>query len=122
MKRFVLILPILFLHNELFSQINYYVGFDLLSTNSKVVENNTESGQNNINYSAYIGNEVNISNTISIFIDLVYQNNKAVLKKLADFDTRFELHQTISMLLKPSFKYKKHYYWSNNRGFWCICF
>ena len=105
MNRFVLIFPFLFLHNELYSQINYYVGFDLLSTNSKVVENNTENCQNNINYSAYIGNELSINNTTSIFIDLVYQNNKNVLKRLDDFDTRFELHQTISMLLKPSFKY-----------------
>ena len=40
-----------------------------------------------------------------MFIDIVYQNNKNILKKLAYQDTRFELHQTISMLLKPSFKF-----------------
>lgn len=105
MNRFILILLLLFLHNDLFSQINYYVGFDLLSTNSTVIENNIENNQNTINYSTYIGNEVNINNKISVFIDIVYQNNKNVLKELEDFDTRFELHQTISMLLKPSLKY-----------------
>jgi hypothetical protein len=106
MNRFILILFLLFLYNDLFSQINYYVGFDLLSTNSKVVENNIENNQNNINYSTYIGNEININNKVSVFIDIVYQNNKNVLKELENFNTRFELHQTISMLLKPSFKYK----------------
>ena len=96
---------LLFLCNDLFSQINYYVGFDLLSTTSKVVENDKENYQNNINYSTYIGNEINVNNKVSVFIDIVYQNNKNILKELEELDTRFELHQTISMLLKPSFKF-----------------
>ena len=105
MNRFILILFFLFLYTNLFSQINYYVGFDLLSTNSKVVENSIENNQNNINYSTYIGNEININNKIGVFIDIVYQNNKNVLKEIENLKTRFELHQTISMLLKPSYKY-----------------
>jgi len=105
MNRFILMLFLLFLCNDLFSQINYYVGFDLLSTTSKVVENDKENYQNNINYSTYIGNEINVNNKVSVFIDIVYQNNKNILKELEELDTRFELHQTISMLLKPSFKF-----------------
>ena len=105
MNRFILMLCLLFLCNDLFSQINYYVGFDLLSTTSKVVENDKENYQNNINYSTYIGNEINVNNKVSVFIDIVYQNNKNILKELEELDTRFELHQTISMLLKPSFKF-----------------
>lgn len=105
MSRFILILFFLFLCDDLFSQINYYVGFDLLSTNSKVIENDKVNNQNNINYSTYIGNEINVNNKVSVFIDIVYQNNKNILKELEDFETRFELHQTISMLLKPSFKF-----------------
>ena len=38
-------------------------------------------------------------------LNIVYQNNKNILKKLEELDTRFELHQTISMELKPSFKF-----------------
>ena len=106
MNRFILMLFLLFLCNDLFSQINYYVGFDLLSTTSKVVENDKENHENNINYSIYIGNEINVNNKVSVFIDIVYQNNKNILKELEELDTRFELHQTISMLLKPSFKFK----------------
>ena len=105
MNRFILILSFVFICDDLYSQFNYYAGFDLLSTNSIVFENNSESNQNNINYSIYIGNEVRINNMFSMFIDIAYQNNKNVLKKLEDFDTRFELHQTICMLLKPSYKY-----------------
>ena len=105
MNRFILMLFLLFLCNDLFSQINYYVGFDLLSTTSKVVENDKENYENNINYSTYIGNEINVNNKVSVFIDIVYQNNKNILKELEELDTRFELHQTISMLLKPSFKF-----------------
>lgn len=105
MNRFILIFSILFLYNNLFSQINYYVGYDLLSTNSKIVENNEVINQQNYNYSIYIGNEININKKVSIFIDIGYQNNKSVLKELEDYDTRFELHQTISMLLKPSVRY-----------------
>ena len=105
MNRYILILFLLFLYNNLFSQINYYVGFDLLSTNSKILENHKENNKHNLNYSIYIGNEVSINNKVSMFIDICYQNNKSVLKELEGYDTRFELHQTISMLLKPSFKY-----------------
>lgn len=105
MNRFILIFSILFLYNNLFSQINYFVGYDLLSTNSKIVENNEVINQQNYNYSIYIGNEININKKVSIFIDVGYQNNKSVLKELEEYDTRFELHQTISMLLKPSVKY-----------------
>ena len=105
MYRFILILFFLFLYTNLFSQINYYVGFDLLSTNSKVVENSIKNNQNNINYSSYIGNEIIINNKICVFIDIVYQNNKNVLKEIENLKTRFELHQTISMILKPSYKY-----------------
>ena len=105
MNRFILMLFLLFLCNDLFSQINYFIGFDLLSTTSKVVENDKENYQNNINYSTYIGNEINLNNKVSVFIDIVYQNNKNILKELEELDTRFELHQTISMLLKPSFKF-----------------
>lgn len=105
MNRFNLILLLLFFYNGLFSQINYYVGFDLLSTNSKVVESNKVNNQNDLNYSTYIGNEINVNNKISVFIDIVYQNNKNILKELEGFNTRFELHQTISMLIKPCFNY-----------------
>ena len=98
MCRAVAIIFFLFVSTNLFSQINYYVGFDLLSTNSKVIENNNENNQNSINFSTYIGNEINLNNTFRVFIDIVYQNNKNILKKLAYQDTRFELHQTISML------------------------
>lgn len=105
MNRFILILFVLFICNDLFSQINYYVGVDLLSTTSKVVENDIENRQISTNYATYIGNEVNINNKVSLFIDIVYQNNKNILKELEDLDARFELHQTISMLLKPSFKF-----------------
>ncbi len=105
MNRFTLLLFSLFFYNDLFSQINYYVGFDLLSTNSKVVENNNENNLNSINFSTYIGNEINLNSKFSVFVDIVYQNNTNVLKEIENFNTRFELHQTISMLLKPSFKY-----------------
>lgn len=105
MNRFILILSTLFLFNNLFSQINYYVGFDLLSTNSKIMESDKENNQQNFNYSTYIGNEINLNKKVSVFIDICYQNNKSVLQKLVDYDTRFELHQTIAMLLKPSLKY-----------------
>lgn len=105
MNRFTLLLFPLFFYNALFSQINYYVGFDLLSTNSKVVENNNENNLNSINFSTYIGNEINLNSKFSLFVDIVYQNNTNVLKEIENFNTRFELHQTISMLLKPSFKY-----------------
>ena len=104
MYRVVVIIFFLFFSNNLIGQINYYVGFDLLSTNSKVIENNNENNQNSINFSTYIGNEINLNNKFRVFIDIVYQNNKNILKQLEDQDTRFELHQTISMLLKPSFK------------------
>ena len=69
------------------------------------MENNEVINQQNYNYSIYIGNEININKKVSIFIDIGYQNNKSVLKELEDYDTRFELHQTISMLLKPSVRY-----------------
>ena len=105
MNRFLLILFLLFLHNNLFSQINYYVGFDLLYTNSTVLENNVENNQNNVNYSTYLGNEINVNNNVSVFIDVVYQNNKNVLKEIENLNTRFELHQTISILLKPNYKF-----------------
>jgi len=105
MNRFTLLLFFLFFYNDIFSQINYYVGFDLLSTNSKVVENNNENNLNSINFSTYIGNEINLNSKFSVFVDIVYQNNTNVLKEIENFNTRFELHQTISMLLKPSFKY-----------------
>ena len=39
MSKFVLILFVMLSANDLFSQINYYVGFDLLSTTSKAFEN-----------------------------------------------------------------------------------
>ena len=97
MNRFIL--SILFLFNDLFSQINYYVGLDLLSTNSKIYENNKEINQQNYNYSTYIGNEININNKVFLVIDFCYQNNKNVPKELEVYDTRFELHQTISMCL-----------------------
>ena len=105
MSKFVLILFVMLSANDLFSQINYYVGFDLLSTTSKAFENDKKNNQTNINYSTYIGNEINIKNKVTVFVDIVYQNNKSVLKELKDLDTRFELHQTISMLLKPSLKF-----------------
>ena len=105
MNKFILILFLLLFCNDLFSQINYYVGFDLLSTNSKNFENSIRNNQNNLNYSTYIGNEININNKFCVYIDVVYQNNKNILKELENFNTRFELHQTISLLLKPSFKY-----------------
>jgi len=108
MYRVVVIIFLLFYSNILIGQINYYVGFDLLSTNSKVIENNNENNQNSINFSTYIGNEINLNNKFKVFIDVVYQNNKNILKQLEDQDTRFELHQTISMLLKPSFKFNNN--------------
>ena len=101
----VVVLIFFFSSNNVLGQIEYYMGFDLLSTNSKVIENNNEKNQNSINFSTYIGNEINVNNTFIVFIDIVYQNNKNILKKLEYQDTRFELHQTISMLLKPSFKF-----------------
>ena len=101
----VVVLIFFFSSNNVLGQIEYYMGFDLLSTNSKVIENNNEKNQNSINFSTYIGNEINVNNTFKVFIDIVYQNNKNILKKLEYQDTRFELHQTISMLLKPSFKF-----------------
>tara|TARA_Y100001954_G_scaffold236671_1_gene298024 strand:+ start:6306 stop:6614 length:309 start_codon:yes stop_codon:yes gene_type:complete len=91
MNRFILILFFLFLYTNLFSQINYYFGFDLLSTNSKVVENSIENNQNNINYSTYIGNEININNKIGVFIDIVYQNNNNVLKEIENLKTLHSL-------------------------------
>ena len=106
MNRFILMLFLLFLCNDLFSQINYYVGFDLLSTTSKIVENDKKNYQNSINYSTYIGNEITLNNKFSVTLNIVYQNNKNVLKEIENLKTRFELHQTISMLLKPSYKYK----------------
>ena len=108
MFRIVIIIFLLFYSNNLIGQINYYLGFDLLSTNSKVIENNNENNQNSINFSTYIGNEINLNNKFKVFIDIVYQNNKSILKQLEDQDTRFELHQTISMLLKPSFKFNNN--------------
>ena len=108
MYRVVVIIFLLFYSNILIGQINYYVGFDLLSTNSKVIENNNENNQNSISFSTYIGNEINLNNKFKVFIDIVYQNNKNILKQLEDQDTRFELHQTISMLLKPSFKFNNN--------------
>ena len=108
MYRVVLIIFFLFFSNNLIGQINYYVGFDLLSTNSKVIEDNNENNQCSINFSTYIGNEINLNNKFSVLIDVVYQNNKNILKKLEDQDTRFELHQTISMLLKPSFRFNNN--------------
>tara|TARA_B100000497_G_scaffold37682_1_gene44237 strand:- start:381 stop:971 length:591 start_codon:yes stop_codon:yes gene_type:complete len=108
MYRVVVIIFLLFYSNILIGQINYYVGFDLLSTNSKVIENNNENNQNSINFSTYIGNEINLNNKFKVFIDVVYQNNKNILKQLEDQDTRFELHQTISLLLKPSFKFNNN--------------
>ena len=62
---------LLFLCNDLFSQINYYVGFDLLSTKSKVIENDKENYEYNINYSTYIGNEINVNNKVSVFIETI---------------------------------------------------
>jgi hypothetical protein len=108
MYRVVVIIFFLFFSNNLIGQINYYVGFDLLSTNSKVIENNNENNQNSINFSTYIGNEINLNNKFRVFIDVVYQNNKNILKQIEDQDTRFELHQTISMLLKPSFRFNNN--------------
>ena len=108
MFRIIIIIFLLFYSNNLIGQINYYLGFDLLSTNSKVIENNNENNQNSINFSTYIGNEINLNNKFKVFIDIVYQNNKSILKQLEDQDTRFELHQTISMLLKPSFKFNNN--------------
>jgi hypothetical protein len=108
MFRIVIIIFLLFYSNNLIGQINYYLGFDLLSTNSKVIENNNENNQSSINFSTYIGNEINLNNKFKVFIDIVYQNNKNILKQLEYQDTRFELHQTISMLLKPSFKFNNN--------------
>ena len=108
MFRIIIIIFLLFYSNNLIGQINYYLGFDLLSTNSKVIENNNENNQSSINFSTYIGNEINLNNKFKVFIDIVYQNNKSILKQLEDQDTRFELHQTISMLLKPSFKFNNN--------------
>ena len=70
MNRSILMLFLLCLCNNLFSQINYYVGFDLLSTTSKVVENDKENYQNNINYSTYIGNEINVNNKYALYLSL----------------------------------------------------
>ena len=86
----------------MFSQINYYVGLDLLSTSSKVVQNIVVDRKANINFSTYIGNEIMLNNNLSVFVDVVYQNNKSVLKKINLLNARFELHQTISLLIKPS--------------------
>ena len=86
----------------MFSQINYYVGLDLLSTSSKVVQNNVVDKKANINFSTYIGNEIMLNKNLSVFVDVVYQNNKSVLKKINLLNARFELHQTISLLIKPS--------------------
>ena len=108
MFRIIIIIFLLFYSNNLIGKINYYLGFDLLSTNSKVIENNNENNQNSINFSTYIGNEINLNNKFKVFIDIVYQNNKNILKQLEYQDTRFELHQTISMLLKPSFKFNNN--------------
>ena len=108
MFRIIIIIFLLFYSNNLIGKINYYLDFDLLSTNSKVIENNNENNQNSINFSTYIGNEINLNNKFKVFIDIVYQNNKNILKQLEYQDTRFELHQTISMLLKPSFKFNNN--------------
>lgn len=91
-----------------FSQINYYVGLDLLSTRSRVAENGAKKTQTNINYAAYIGNEVLLRHNLSLFVDVAYQNNKNILKQLPEQGTRFELHQTLSLLIKPCFNIRDH--------------
>lgn len=104
MHRPILFWFFLLTYSNLFSQINYYVGLDLLSTSAKIIENGTGNNQTNINYSTYIGNEVLLNNKLSVFVDIVYQNNKSVLRRINELNTRFELHQTISLLIKPSLK------------------
>ena len=76
-----------------------------------------EINQQNYNYSTYIGNEININNKVFLVIDFCYQNNKKVLKELEVYDTRFELHQTISMCLKPSIRYNSSSFKPYHRSF-----
>ena len=107
MSRLIIIFLFLFLSNKIFSQINYYVGLDVLSTTSQVLENGNKNNKTDINYSTYIGNEISLNNKVSVLIDIVYQNNKNVLKKINNLNTRFELHQTISLLIKPNYCFNK---------------
>tara|TARA_B100001057_G_scaffold38841_1_gene35000 strand:- start:869 stop:1468 length:600 start_codon:yes stop_codon:yes gene_type:complete len=108
MKKLVLVVFFMTLSPNLCSQINYYVGLDLLTTRARVAENGAIKTQTNFNYAAYIGNEILLNNNISLFVDVTYQNNKNIMKELPEQDTRFELHQTLSLLIKPCFNIQDH--------------
>jgi hypothetical protein len=63
---------------------------------------------NPIDFGLYIGNEVTISQTFCIGIDVFYQNTQTVISRIEVDDTRFEFHQNIGIRIKPAFRFKNN--------------
>lgn len=109
MKQFFLACICLFSSHLVCAQINFYIGADLLSTKVKAINAEEEFQQTNPrDFALYIGNELQLHQSLALGVDVFYQNNNTIIKHIELDDTRFEFHQNIGLRLKPSFQFKNN--------------